>query len=96
MKTKLCKHITFRFFLWFVLKGKIIGNKSSTMENLKRKIANKNTAIPPIKHAATLTKMQRPPPPPPVPTKKEILVSTSFVTLSPAQVLVYICLVSCK
>jgi len=31
---------TLRLFLWLVLKGKIIGNKSPTMGNLQRKIAN--------------------------------------------------------
>jgi hypothetical protein len=67
-----------------VLKGKIIGNKSPTTENLKRKIANKNTKIPAIKLAVTFANMH-----PKVPTKKEILVSTCFVTLLPAQVLVY-------
>jgi hypothetical protein len=39
-KNKTLQVHNLRFYLWLVLKGKIIGNKSPTMENLKRKIAN--------------------------------------------------------
>jgi hypothetical protein len=38
---------TLRFCLRLALKGKIIGNKSPSTENLKRKIVNEIAAIPP-------------------------------------------------
>jgi hypothetical protein len=90
---------TLRFFLWLVTKGKIIGNKSPTLKNLQRKIANKNAAIPPTKLVTTFAKTERPPSPPhhpPLSTRVETPISTCSVTLSPAQVLVYISLASFK
>jgi hypothetical protein len=62
-ENKILQVHTLRFFLWLVLKRMIFGNKSPTMENLQRKIANENAAFPPIKLAATFVKMERPPPP---------------------------------
>jgi hypothetical protein len=50
---------TLRVFLWLMLKGTIIGNKSPTMVNLQRKIANENVSNPPRKLAATFAKTER-------------------------------------